>query len=76
MRECELIGECSLLRVRLAAKPATAALMRKRHCEVGKAQCARKLVHRALGPQGVPANLYPTETERALTLIEGSSTRA
>jgi hypothetical protein len=47
----------------------TAEMIKKRLCKGDNAGCARFLVFSALGRENVPADLYPTNMERARLLL-------
>jgi hypothetical protein len=53
----------------MADKPATAELMKKKYCLGDNSTCARYMVFKVKGSTGVPADLFPSQTERVKALI-------
>ena len=66
---CESSTACPFLNGKMAARPGTAGLFKKRYCEGDGSNCARYLVAKALGKAAVPADLFPNEMERARALV-------
>lgn len=69
MPDCELIGKCIFFNDKMANKPGTANLMKQNYCKGSFKDCARYLVCKALGRDKVPADLYPSQMERARELL-------
>lgn len=66
---CEFISGCPFFQHKMAQMPATADIYRKTYCRGNPEACARLLVRRALGPENVPPDLMPNQTERAQALL-------
>ncbi len=64
MADCVCLPVCPFFNDRMAEIPVTAALLKKRFCKNQYDQCARYRVFSRLGREGVPADLYPTQTHR------------
>lgn len=64
MADCECLPKCPFFHDRMADKPATAQIMKKRYCLGDSSGCARHQVFKAAGSQYVPANLFPSQVER------------
>jgi len=52
--------------------PAAAELLKKRYCLGDNSQCARFMVASRLGKERVPADLFPSQTDRAKEILAGS----
>ena len=66
---CENIAKCIFFNDKMASKPGTATLLKKTYCEGDFKNCARYVVSKKLGREGVPSDLFPNQTERAQQLI-------
>lgn len=53
----------------MADMPAMASVMKKKYCQGDYSKCARYLVCMALGREKVPADLTPSQTDRAKLLL-------
>lgn len=73
MAECECLPKCPFFNDRMAEKPATANLMKKRYCLGDNAQCARHMIFSAVGGERVPSDLYPSQTERVQAVLASVS---
>lgn len=69
MAECVCLPRCPFFHDRMAAMPATAQLVKTRYCLGDQENCARHMVFRKLGSEKVPADLYPTQIDRAKALL-------
>jgi len=49
--------------------PSMAQLIKKKYCEDDNSKCARYIVFKVLGKEGVPSDMFPTQIERAKELI-------
>jgi hypothetical protein len=65
MPACECLPKCIFFHDRMPNKPASAELLKKRFCLGDNTMCARYQVRSARGPDGVPADLFPNQTDRA-----------
>jgi hypothetical protein len=50
-------------------KPASAELLKQKFCLGDNKTCARYQVRAALGPNGVPADLFPNQAEKVRALL-------
>jgi len=69
MSDCECLPECPFFHDRMADVPALADIIKQRRCQGDNSDCARHIVFESLGSEAVPSDLYPTEVERALAII-------
>ncbi len=69
MAVCECLKTCPFFNDHMLDMPVTAEITKKRFCKGDKLKCARYTVSKALGRTNVPADLFPTENERAQQLI-------
>ena len=69
MPACECLQGCIFFNDKMAERPATAAVYKKRFCEGDNTNCARHMVFIAKGKGNVPSDLYPNQQERAQQLI-------
>jgi hypothetical protein len=53
----------------MADMPAMAERMKQRYCLKDNASCARYMVFIKLGREKVPADLFPSNTDRALKIL-------
>ena len=70
MADCECLPFCPFFNNRMANMPAMANLMKQNYCQDDFRACARYLVIKALGPAGVPADLFPNMAAEARSLIK------
>lgn len=74
MAECECVPKCDFYNGRMArAMPAAVEIMKQKYCLGDSSQCARYMVRQALGSARVPADLIPTEIEKAKRLIQANA---
>jgi hypothetical protein len=69
MPDCELVAKCIFFNDKMASMPAMAGAMKKKYCHGDNAKCARYVVCMALGRENVPADLTPSQTDRAKKLL-------
>lgn len=69
MAECVCLSGCLFFNDNMASMPATAELLKARFCRGDSTGCARFMVFSRLGREGVPADLYPTQTDRAQQML-------
>lgn len=70
MAQCECLAGCIFFNDKMAEMPAMASMMKQRYCHGDNSQCARWVVRSALGPLGVPGDLFPNQMDRARHLVE------
>lgn len=70
MADCELLQTCEPFYEKLASMPSTARLMRGAFCRWNFAECARYRIHKALGTDKVPLDLYPSDASRAAEMMK------
>ncbi len=51
--------------------PSLTSMMKKRYCLEDSSECARHIVFLVLGSEKVPADLYPSQAERAREIVSG-----
>ncbi len=69
MATCECLKSCPFFNDQMADAPTTADRLKKHFCLGDNNECARYLVYKALGKQKVPANLFPHNLEKALSIL-------
>lgn len=69
MADCEMIEKCLFFNDKMADKPGTAEMTKKRYCRGDFKSCARYMVCKALGRDKVPTDLYPGQKDRALAML-------
>ncbi len=69
MPECELLYTCVFFNDGMAKMPISAAYFKNNFCGVDNSKCARYIVYKTLGKEKVPADMYPTELQRAGRLV-------
>jgi len=67
---CERLATCIFFNDQMATIPLAADLYKATFCKGDFSACARYLVLDALGPEGVPADLFPNEAERAHEILK------
>ncbi|GAB6037333.1 hypothetical protein JCM15519_18920 [Fundidesulfovibrio butyratiphilus] len=70
MADCELLARCLFFNDKMANKPGTADMMKKKYCRGNNAECARYVVCKALGRERVPGDLFPIQMDRARELVK------
>lgn len=70
MADCELLAKCLFFNDKMANKPGTADMMKKKYCQGNNAECARYVVCKALGREKVPGDLFPIQMDRARELLK------
>ncbi|MCE1251925.1 MAG: hypothetical protein LWX83_00075 [Anaerolineae bacterium] len=70
MAECECLSGCIFFNDKMADKPATSEMLKRRYCLGDSRECARFMVRASLGKDKVPGNLYPNQKDKALELIK------
>lgn len=71
MANCPLLESCIFFNDEMGDKPDLISKSFKiRFCQISNEQCARWLVYRALGKEGVPRDLYPNQGHRGINLIQ------
>ena len=65
---CEKLSACSIFKS-LGMNPVTIELMENYYCLANHLDCARYKVIEALGVNNLPADLTPTQNDRARELI-------
>ncbi len=69
MPDCEYLPSCIFFSDRMEAMPATSETYNRWYCRGDHSQCARFIVVGALGPAGVPRDLFPIQLDRARELL-------
>lgn len=69
MPDCEMTPKCLFFNDKMANMPTTANLMKRKYCQGDFSACARYVVCKALGKEKVPADLTPSQMDRAKLLI-------
>lgn len=71
MANCELLEHCIFFNDHMANMPSTSDVYKKMYCHKDFAKCARHMIVEALGRGTVPADLFPNQTDRATSIIQG-----
>ena len=69
MATCECLEKCDFFNDKMANMPSTANIIKRKYCEGDNLECARYVVYKVLGKEGVPSDMFPTQIERAKELI-------
>jgi hypothetical protein len=69
MAECECLGKCPFFNDRMANRPATAQILKNQYCLGDNKGCARYQVRKALGPELVPADLLPAQSDKVMGIL-------
>jgi hypothetical protein len=69
MADCELIEKCIFFNDKMQGMPTTANNMKRRYCQGDSEICARHMVFASLGREKVPADLFPSNVERAQQIL-------
>ena len=69
MSDCEMMTVCIFFNDKMANMPSTAGMLKRKYCQGDFALCARHIVCAALGVDKIPADLTPSESDRARQII-------
>jgi hypothetical protein len=69
--DCKRLLTCPFFNDQMADMPSMANIIKQRYCRGDSSQCARYMVAEVLGREGVPADLYPSQVDRAKAILEG-----
>ncbi|MGO8695248.1 MAG: hypothetical protein ACLQMF_16420 [Rectinemataceae bacterium] len=69
MADCECLPKCPFFNDRMAGMPAMASMMKTRYCKGDSTECARHMIFSTLGGAKVPADLFPSQVDRARRLV-------
>lgn len=69
MTNCPSLASCPFFNNRMAAMPAMAEMMKKRHCHDNYQSCARWMVSNGRGKEAVPEDLYPNQTDKVAGIL-------
>jgi hypothetical protein len=69
MADCELIATCPFFNDQMSQMPSMANIIKERYCRGSNTLCARHMVVRMIGREAVPADLYPSQVERADEIV-------
>lgn len=73
--KCPKLAGCPFYQEKMPLESGLGALYRKGYCETDNSKCARHIVATSLGPQYVPADLYPNMNKRAEQIIAENSAK-
>jgi hypothetical protein len=71
MAECECLAGCLFFNDKMKDMQGVSALYKRRYCLSDSSQCARHMVFERLGKPSVPADLYPNNIDRAISIMSG-----
>ena len=69
MSGCEMTEICIFFNDKMANMPSTAGMLKRKYCQGDFALCARYIACQALGADKIPADLTPSQSDRAKQLI-------
>ena len=69
MPVCESFDKCTFFNDQMGDLPSTAAMTQSNYCKNNYTACARYRIFHTLGEAAVPADLSPSESERADKII-------
>jgi hypothetical protein len=70
MSECELTATCIFFNDKMSDMPSMSSMMKSVYCKDKFDTCARFQVVKAVGRAKVPADLFPNQLDRAVTVIK------
>jgi hypothetical protein len=73
MADCPNLQKCPFFNDKLANMPTVSGYLKKQFCRDIYNSCARYLVAQSIGSTIVPADLFPTEKQRAQEIIAKES---
>ena len=65
MKDCELLPKCLYFNDKLKNMPTASEMVKRMYCHWHFEECARYRVAMSLGPENVPGDLFPPESEKA-----------
>jgi hypothetical protein len=69
---CPHLEKCPFFNGHFKHMPAVAEMAKNSYCRSDQHEgCARFIVSRAVGPERVPSDLFPDQTERVADLVAG-----
>jgi len=71
---CPILSSCPFFNDTMADMPASSGILKAAYCQDDYTECARYRVYEALGRPAVPANLFPSEVERATRMLAEAKT--
>ena len=69
MADCECLPKCPFFHDRMENMPGMASILKTRYCRGDSSTCARHRVFLVAGAENVPADLFPSENDRADALV-------
>lgn len=69
MPDCELLSNCLFFNDKMANMPSTSNVFKMMYCNDNYSACARFMVRSQRGPNQVPTDLFPNQTDRAQTIL-------
>ena len=69
MATCEKLAKCPFYQGKMSMESGLGSMYKKKFCEGDKTTCARYLVATTLGPDFVPATLYPNMMDMAKSIL-------
>jgi len=71
MANCDLLETCIFFNDNMAEMPSTSDVFKKMYCKSDFGKCARHMIVESLGRGTVPSDLFPNQTDRAKSIIQG-----
>jgi hypothetical protein len=71
MAQCECLAGCPFFNDKMANMPSVSDMLKQQYCLDDFAGCARYKVFKVKGKGNVPADLYPNDISRAMSLTAG-----
>ncbi len=65
MADCELLDTCPFFNDQMAEMPSMSNIIKERYCRGSNTLCARHMIFRVKGREYIPADLFPSQVERA-----------
>jgi hypothetical protein len=75
MADCEMLATCLFFHDKLRDMPLQAEFFKDLYCRGNSSICARYLVIKELGPQAVPADLFPNHEAKARQILADFGSR-
>jgi len=70
MPNCELLEKCIFFNDMMSNMPSTSNVIKLMYCEDRHQDCARYMVRKESGIEGVPMDLFPNQTDRVPGILK------
>lgn len=74
MSNCLFTEKCPFFNDKMATKPSMMSFLKKKYCLSDFEECARLIVRTKVGPQNVPVDLFPHQSEKIENILNQINT--